>query len=92
MNMIDIIILNYNGEGILPRCLPSIVEAAKISPLPCQVIVLDNQSTDNGVEYIKKTFPEVEIVIASENRMLFSYNELVQLSRQEPAPISPEVQ
>lgn len=75
--MIDIIVLNYNGANILPLCLPSIVEAAKRSPLPCHVIVLDNKSTDNGLEYVKKTFPQVKIVIASENRVLFSYNELV---------------
>lgn len=78
MNMIDIIILNYNGAKILPQCLPSIVEAAKRSPFPCHVIVLDNRSTDNGLEYVKNTFPQVKIVVAAANRMLFSYNDLIQ--------------
>ncbi len=77
MNKIDIIILNYNGAEILPQCLPSIVEAAKKSPLPCQVIVLDNKSKDRSLDYIRKTFPNVKIVISSENKVLFSYNDLI---------------
>jgi len=77
MNKIDIVILNYNGEVILPQCLPSIVEAAERSPIPCQVIILDNKSSDKSLEYIKKTFPQVRIVIAKENRVLFSYNDLI---------------
>jgi len=74
---VDIVVLNYNGMKILPQCLPSIVEAAKASPVPCSVIVLDNQSTDNSVDYIKNTFPSVIIKIAKSNRILFSYNDLI---------------
>jgi GT2 family glycosyltransferase len=77
MKKIDIIVLNFNGAGILPKCLPSIVGAAKRSLLPCQVIVLDNGSTDNSLEYVKKTFPQVKIISARENKVLFSYNELL---------------
>ncbi len=77
MNKIDIIILNYNGAEILPQCLPSIVEAAKRSPLPCRVIVLDNRSSDNGLDYVRKNFPQVKIAVSKENKVLFSYNDLI---------------
>ncbi len=77
MNKIDIIILNYNGAEILPQCLPSIVEAAKRSPLPCHVIVMDNRSTDNSVEYLRRNFPQVKIVVSDKNKVLFSYNDLI---------------
>lgn len=77
MNKIDIIILNYNGEEILPLCLPSIVEAAGRSSLPCQVIVLDNKSSDNSLDYIRKNFPQVKTITAKENKFLFSYNDLI---------------
>ena len=77
MNKIDIIILNYNGAEILPQCLPSIVEAAKKSPIPCYVIVLDNKSKDGSLDYIRKTFPHVKVVISNENKVLFSYNDLI---------------
>jgi N-acetylglucosaminyl-diphospho-decaprenol L-rhamnosyltransferase len=77
MKKIDIIILNYNGAEILPQVLPSITEAAKRSPLPCQVIVLDNRSTDNSIDYVSQNFPQVKIVVSKGNNLLFSYNDLL---------------
>lgn len=77
INSIDIIILNYNGEDILPQCLPSVVKASQASPVPCQVIVLDNRSSDKSLDYVRSNFPKVKIVISKENRVLFSYNELL---------------
>jgi len=77
VNKVDLIILNYNGAEILPLCLPSIVEAAKRSPVPCQVIILDNKSKDKSIDYVRQNFPDVRIEITRENRVLFSYNELI---------------
>lgn len=74
---IDIVILNYNGADIMPQCLPSIIEAAKRSRVPCQVIVLDNGSTDNSLDYLRKSFPQVKVVNSKENKVLFSYNDLI---------------
>ena len=59
---VRIIILNYNGAGLLPQCLPSIAEAARRSRFPAQVTLLDNLSTDTGLEYAAAHFPEVLIV------------------------------
>ena len=74
-SQIRVVILNYNGEDLLPRCLPSIVESAKKARLPTGVTVLDNQSQDRGLDYVRRHFPEVEIETASANRVLCSYNE-----------------
>jgi GT2 family glycosyltransferase len=74
---ISMIILNYNGEEMLPKCLPSIVSASKNSPVPCETIVLDNLSTDNSLELIAKNFRTVKIEKAKQNDFLFSYNDLI---------------
>ncbi len=68
-------ILNYNGAELLPQCLPSIVAAAGRSNYPVNITVLDNLSTDAGLEYVAKHFPCVEVAKASANRILASYNE-----------------
>lgn len=68
-------ILNYNGETLLPQCLPSIVKAAGKASYPTSVTVLDNLSQDQGLDYVKREFPEVEIYNAPENKILCSYNE-----------------
>ena len=71
----NIIILNYNGAELLPKCLPSIAEAAAASSYPVRVTVLDNLSTDNGLDYVRSNFPSVKIEIAAANRFLCSYND-----------------
>jgi GT2 family glycosyltransferase len=72
-----IIVLNYNGQDLLQRFLPSVLESAKASAYPCAVSVLDNCSVDGSVDFLKKEFPGVDIYQAKENKVLCSYNEIV---------------
>lgn len=72
---VRIIILNFNGIKLLPECLPSIVDAARISKRQTAVTLLDNHSTDQGLEYARLRFPDVEIVVSKGNRFLCSYND-----------------
>jgi len=72
-----IISLNFNAKDLLERFLPSLVRSAKASRFPCKVTVLDNCSTDDSVSYVKTYFPDVEVVIAPENKVLCSYNDVV---------------
>lgn len=74
---VHVIILNYNGKELLTECLPSILEALKASRHKCAVTVLDNQSTDNSVEFLRKEFPSLNVCIAKTNKVLCSYNEFV---------------
>ncbi len=72
-----IVILNYNGAAFLPECLPSIATAQKKGRVRTQVTLLDNLSTDNGVEYVQKNFPQFRIEKARANRILCSYNDFL---------------
>ncbi len=73
---VRIVILNYKGQTLLPKCLPSIVEAAEASPYPTHVTVLDNLSpAESGLDYVAAKFPQVTIAKASKNHFLCSYNE-----------------
>ena len=72
---VQIVILNYNGVDLLPRCLPSIVEAAQKASYPVQVTVLDNRSQDQGLNWVKTHFPSVQVVVSEKNRFLVSFND-----------------
>ena len=56
---LSIIILNYNVKDLLLQCLESVF---KNKSQNWQVIVVDNASSDNSVEAVKKKFPQVEII------------------------------
>ncbi|MFA6601158.1 MAG: glycosyltransferase [Candidatus Omnitrophota bacterium] len=70
-----IIVLNYNGAELLPKCLPSVAEAAACARYPTRLTVLDNLSQDDGLTYVRENFPKVDIAVASANRCLCSYND-----------------
>ena len=62
---IAIVILNWNGKQLLERFLPSIV---KYSNLPnAEIIVADNASTDNSIEFILQNYPTINIIKNKEN-------------------------
>ncbi len=59
-----VVILNWNGREHLEQFLPSVV---KHTPRQVRIIVADNGSTDDSVEWIKKSYPSVEIILLGEN-------------------------
>ncbi len=58
-----VVILNWNGEALLERYLPSVMEH---SP-GARVYVADNASTDGSVAFVRKHFPEVTVIQNSTN-------------------------
>ncbi len=65
-NMIDtsIIILNWNGREHLETCLQSVLSQ---SYKQFRVIVVDNGSDDGSVDFVKKNYPDIEIIINNKN-------------------------
>ena len=57
---LSIIIVNYNGEAHIERCLQSIEPGA-------DVWVVDNASQDKSVEIIRSKFPAVQLIEAESN-------------------------
>lgn len=72
-NATRILVLNYNGRRLLGECLPSVLEAARCSPIPCGVTVVDNGSTDDSLEVLARDWPEVGVEVEP-NRGLATFN------------------
>lgn len=51
---VTVIVLNWNGRELLEDCLQSL---EKVNYEHFNVLVVDNGSTDDSVEYIHATFP-----------------------------------
>ena len=71
-------VLNYNGRRHLDDCFSSLLVAARRSKHDCRVVCVDNRSTEPDVEYLRLTYPDVEVVIAAKNDFLFSLNDVVE--------------
>jgi GT2 family glycosyltransferase len=61
---VSVIVLAHNGKRYLENCLNSIAEQTYPD---YEVILVDNASTDDSVEFVRKNFVQVRIVRNSEN-------------------------
>ena len=62
INSISVIIPTYNRGNIIGRALDSVFNQ---SHSPCEIIVVDDGSTDNTAEIVKKLYPEVKYLYQS---------------------------
>ena len=63
---VSIIIVSWNTKQLLEQCLYSIYKNSE--GLSCQIIVVDNGSTDGSAEMVKDKFPQVNLIRNMENR------------------------
>ncbi|MFZ5787843.1 MAG: glycosyltransferase family 2 protein [Acidobacteriota bacterium] len=61
---VSVVIVSLNGRRHLERCLPAL-EASTV--LPHEVIVVDNGSRDDTVEWLKASWPAVRLLAAGRN-------------------------
>ncbi len=59
-----VVIVNWNGEKLLPVCLKSLQNQTYKR---FKIILVDNGSVDGSVNYVKQNFPEVQIIELSKN-------------------------
>ena len=77
---LSVIIVNYNVQYFLDQCLDSVKKAS--SSLKVEVFVVDNSSKDDSLRMVSEKYPEVELIVNSEN-VGFSRanNQAIQLAR-----------
>lgn len=63
--VLSVIIVSYKVPYFLEQTLLSALQAAKC--LPTQIIVVDNNSRDNTPELVHEKFPQVELIVNTEN-------------------------
>ena len=59
-----VIILNWNGRQHLGQFLPSVV---RHTPHGVRIIVADNGSTDDSADFLRHTYPDIEIICLNHN-------------------------
>lgn len=65
MKKVSVVILNWNGEAMLRRFLPSVVEFS--AGMGIEVCVADNGSIDASCEMLRNEFPEVRLIQLDQN-------------------------
>lgn len=63
--VIELIIISYNSKKHFDDLIPSIKKQSIYENI--EITVVDNNSKDDTVEYLKKYFPEVNLIVSDEN-------------------------
>ncbi len=61
--VVAVVILNWNGKKFLQRFLPSVLAAAA----SYEVVVADNGSSDDSVNWLQQQYPAVRIILLGQN-------------------------
>jgi GT2 family glycosyltransferase len=61
---VSIIVLNYNGKKWLDNCFQSLAE---VDYPDFEVVMVDNDSTDDSVEYVRKKYDWVRVIESGRN-------------------------
>ena len=57
---LSVIIVNFNGVQYLKECLDSLYK--KLSDIAFEIIVLDNNSSDDSCNFLKNNYPGVKLI------------------------------
>lgn len=60
---IAIVILNWNGKALLEQFLPSV----KTCSSNAKIYIADNASTDSSIDFVRDNYPNIDIILNSEN-------------------------
>ncbi|MDB4285959.1 glycosyltransferase family 2 protein [bacterium] len=70
---VTILILNWNGRKWLEKFLPSVT---KTTYKPLHILIADNGSTDDSLEFLKTHYPQIEILVFDKNHGFTGGNNL----------------
>src|SRR5687768_4077819 len=61
---VSVVILNWNGKYYLEKFLPSLLGSTYSN---LEIIVADNASVDDSVDFVHENFPQVRVILNKEN-------------------------
>lgn len=64
---LSVIILSYNTSGLLKACLSAVLASDGFEDKELEVIVVDNNSSDNSVEMVQTEYPQVRLIRNKKN-------------------------
>lgn len=65
MKRVSVVILNWNGKAFLELFLPSLVEHTTLPDV--ELVVADNASSDDSIDFLNKNYPEIRTLVLDEN-------------------------
>jgi GT2 family glycosyltransferase len=62
---VAIVILNWNGKNFLEQFFPTLIKHSSVEGV--RIFVADNGSSDDSIDFLKKNYPSIELIILEKN-------------------------
>jgi len=82
LSLVSIITVNYNGKKFLKDCFDSLYNL-NYPKTKLEIIMVDNGSSDGSVEFVKKNFPKVKIILNDINNYCRANNLGIKMAKGE---------
>jgi GT2 family glycosyltransferase len=63
--LVSVCIANYNGMDVIDECLRSVL--AQQGDIPVEILVHDDASGDESLDYIREYYPQVKVIASPDN-------------------------
>lgn len=67
MESVSIIIPNFNGKVLLKKNLPYIIKLMEEWKEVCEIIIVDDKSTDESVSFLEENYPKISVIKKDKN-------------------------
>ncbi len=65
MNLVSIVILNWNGKAFMEKFLPALVSNSQVEG--AEIVVADNASSDDSIPFLEKEYPDIRLIRLDKN-------------------------
>ena len=65
--LVSIIIVSYNTANLTVKCVKHALASSGIDKDQLEIIVVDNNSSDNTVSLLKKSYPDIKVISSPKN-------------------------
>jgi len=65
---VSIVVANWEGAEWIARCVSSLQLSARAAGRPCEIIVVDDASSDGSADLVRERFPAVRLLVNARNR------------------------
>jgi GT2 family glycosyltransferase len=67
-NGISVVIPNYNGRKLFPHTISPLISVMESATLPYEIIISDDCSTDDSVDFLNQNFPSITVIRGEMNK------------------------
>ena len=65
---LSIVVVSWNVQELLSRCLQSVLAGLGASAIDAEIIVIDNGSADGSDDMVRREFPQTRLIANADNR------------------------